>query len=119
MNPRIELGYSTERLPNPMSLSNFHTVHIKAELISAPIRARTRENKALFLTILMILMVQTPLLSSDFSEELPKSLNPAKRQELQLNWKLEASTLVLMPVSEMSSAGAMDPVDNLELATRY
>ena len=67
----------------------------------------------------MILMVQTPLLSSDFSEELPEIVEPSERQELQLNWKLEASTLVLMPVSEMSSAGAMDPVGNLELATRY
>ena len=34
--------------------------------------------KALFLTILMVLMVQTPLLSSDFSEELPEIIEPSE-----------------------------------------
>ena len=34
--------------------------------------------KALFLTILMVLMVQTPMLSSDFSDELPEIIEPSE-----------------------------------------
>ena len=45
----------------------------RAQLMRAPAHART---KAIFLAILMVLMVQTPMLSSDFSEELPEIIEP-------------------------------------------